>query len=252
MKKRIMLLAAVAVVALSFTACGDKDEKEGIAEEETVTTEEEVDEETTDEAETEVSSQEDENETEETTTNAAPAKVEQRAEAPNASEAADSSPVEGVSNAVFTNVSNTVRAQANDSYRNKLKSSFASNSADEQQSINDIDTEFAKWKSLYKGKNDSAFAQTGRNLVLAYSRLAALDNVISGNESAFTADQLSEYESIAFDLQGNTEIFLNTDNIADISNEEDFACLTRIAKLRSTADSAVKSLASSGSEQAAN
>lgn len=146
------------------------------------------------------------------------------------------SPISGVSNAVFLDVSNIVREEASNSYREVLQDYYKENANNEAQDIKDIDNTLEDWKKLYKDSSDKAYAEAGHSLIMAYSKLASLDNVINANMDKISDDLLAEHDRIAFDLQGNVEIFLNASNMSSISGYSDFACIDRINKLRSAVE----------------
>ncbi len=240
MKKRYIALG-IAVLAVSMTACGKK-EKENI--------------ETTTEMTTEVSSETTETQSQTTTAAATTEQTTAAAEKkPQASTVKSSeigknvnnaepktdaaSPISGVSNAIFLNVSDTVREQANNSYREVLQNYFKEDSRNEKKDIADINATLDEWEAMYKDTNDKAYSETATDLLMAYSRLAALDNIINANIDKLTDAQLAEHDKIAFDLQGNVEIFLNTNNITVLAGEDDFACLNRINSLRSEVEAQI-------------
>lgn len=237
--KRKYIALGMALLAVSVTACGKKDKTEDI--------------ESTTEISTETTSEADETQTavsvtttKKESTTAATTKAQTKTAVksteigktvndaePNTDAA---SPVNGVSNAVFLDVSDTVRAQANNSYRETLRNYFMEDSKNEAQDIADINATLKEWTAMYKDTNDKVYSETGANLLMAYSRLAALDNIIDNSRDRLTDAQLAEHDNIAFDLQGNVEIFLNTNNVTALAKENDFACINRINALRTSVE----------------
>lgn len=251
MRKKYLILG-IAVLAISMTACGKKNTNKlkntRIDNETEATTETASD--TTSQATTSVVTTNKESTTIAVTKaqpvkQAAPVKTVKSAEIgktvndaePNADAA---SPITGVSNAIFLDVSSTVREQASNSYRETLRSYFKEDSKNEAQDIKDIAATLNEWKAKYKDANDKTYAEIGSDLLTAYSRLAALDNIIIANQDKLTDKELADHDRIAFDLQGNVEIFLNTNNVTALTNEEDFACLNRINTLRADIENQLK------------
>ncbi len=253
MMKRKYLILGITVLAISMTACGKKNGnklKSTRIDNETETTTE-VTSETTTQTTTSVTTTTKESTTAATTKKAQPANKTEPAKTVKSAEigktvndaepkADAASPITGVSNGVFLDVSSTVREQASNSYRETLQSYFKEDSKNEAQDMKDITATLNEWKAKYKDTNDRAYAETGCNLLMAYSRLAALDNIITANQDKLTDKELAEHDRIAFDLQGNVEIFLNTNNITALTSEQDFACLNRINALRTDIEEQIK------------
>lgn len=250
--KKIYIVLAMAAV-MSMSACGKKTKKLDPGR---LTTTEETTEESTSQTETTTAAQ---STTKATTTTVVTTKAPEKkavttpqkpqtvnsaeigkstADAEPESDAA--SPVSGVSNALFLDVSKIVREEASNNYRQVLQNYYKENAGNEAQDINDINNTLEDWKKLYKDSSDKAYAEAGHSLILAYSKLASLDNVINANMDKLSDEILAEHDRIAFDLQGNVEIFLNTSSMNSISGEKDFACLERIAKLRSNVEAELR------------
>ncbi len=245
MKSKKVYLALALAAVMSMSACGKKAKP---LDPNRLSTTETTTEETTDQSEATTAAQSTTKAT--TTTTVVTTKAPEKKAAPAKPQAVNSaeigkntadaepktdaaSPIAEVSNAIFLDVSSIVREEASNSYRQVLQGYYKENAGNEAQDVKDIDNTLEEWKKNYKDSGDKAYSETGYKLIMAYSKLASLDNLINANMDKLSDDILAEHDRIGFDLQGNVEIFLNASNMSSIAGDEDFACLDRIAKLRS-------------------
>lgn len=153
---------------------------------------------------------------------------------------ASGSPIQNVNGKLYNEVSTAVRSYANESYMNMLADKFAENKDYMVTNTEEMAAMRVKWLNQTELRDDEAFAENGYRLIFAYSQMAKCKLLYEGYNEHLSEKDKALYADILNDLEANTEIFLNMENISAVTDNNDFTCNDRIQQFLTNITKVVK------------